>query len=81
MQAVQAQLQQFQRDIDYFAAHEEELVRQCPDRWVAVFNENVVGDDPDLERLLDRLQEQDIPIENALVRHLTAKEELFILCQ
>ena len=77
--SVSQRLQRFQRDIDYYEGHREELLDRYPEQWVAIFNEEVAGTDHDAERLLVRLEEQGTPLDSALIKHLTTKEELFIL--
>ena len=79
MKQSQRELQRFQRDVDYFQAHQEELLSKYPDQWVAIYNQQVVGAAQDPEQLLDQLEEQGIPIEHALFEHLSTKEELWIL--
>ena len=77
--SVSQRLQRFQRDIDYYEGHREELLDRYPEQWVVIFNEQVAGTDHDVERLLARLEEQGTPLESALIKRLTTKEELFIL--
>lgn len=50
MQEKQAEIRRFHRDVDYYQAHREELLKQYPEQWVAIFNEQVVGADPDYDR-------------------------------
>ncbi len=77
--SVSQRLQRFQRDIDYYEGHREELLDRYPEQWVAIFNEQVAGTDYDAERLLAQLEEQGTPLDRALIKRLTTKEELFIL--
>ena len=77
--SVSQRLQRFQRDIDYYEGHREELLDQYPEQWIAIFNEEVAGTDYDAERLLAQLEEQGTPLDRALIKRLTTKEELFIL--
>lgn len=79
MTELRTELERFQRDIDYFEAHQQELLHQYPDAWVAIFNEQIVGKHTEFEQLLTDLEERGIPIEKVLVRHLTTREELLIL--
>ena len=77
--SVSQRLQRFQRDIDYYEACHEELLNRYPEQWVAIFDEQVAGTDHDVERLLAQLEEQGTPLDRALIKRLTTKEELFIL--
>jgi hypothetical protein len=79
MHELQAELQRFKRDTQYYEAHREELLTQYPEQWVAVFNQQVVGAAPDFEQLLALLEQSAIPVERTLIEHVTRKEELLIL--
>ena len=75
----QESLDRFQQDIDYYESCYEELLQQYPEQWVAILNRTVVGSDTDLDRLLSRLNSEGIPIEKALIEHVTAEEDVLIL--
>jgi hypothetical protein len=79
MHELQAELQRFKRDTQYYEAHREELLIQYPEHWVAVFNQQVVGAAPDFEPLLAMLEQSGIPVERTLIEHVTRKDELLIL--
>ena len=72
-------LARFQQDVDYYESCYEELLQQFPEQWVAILNQTVVGSDTDLDRPLSRLNSEGIPIERALIEHVTAEEEVLIL--
>ncbi len=73
------QLARFQRDADYFESHYEQLLREYPEQWVAVFNQTVVGTASDFDALLETLDQAGIPIERALIERVTAEEDILIL--
>ena len=75
----QASIARFQQDVDYFESRYEELLQQFPEQWVAILNRTVVGNDTNLDRLLSRLDSEGIPIEKALIEHVTAEEDVLIL--
>ena len=79
MNGDQAELDRFKRDIDYYVSHQEELLGQYPDKWIAIFDQQVVGSATDFEQLLKDLSEHGIPAERILVEHLSDEKELFIL--
>ena len=79
MQEKQAELRRFHRDVDYYQAHQEELLKQYPGQWVAIFNEQVVGADPDYDRVLDQVQAKRISVGRVFIERLTTKDELLIL--
>ena len=79
MNEVQAELERFHRDNLYYAEHKEELTRQYPDQWVAIFEEEVVGVGPDLTLLLTDLKSRGIPLGKIALEYLTTQEVIWIL--
>ena len=79
MQEKQAELRRFRRDVDFYQAHQDELLKQYPEQWVAIFNEQVVGADPDYDRVLDQVQAKRISVGRVFIERVTAKDELLIL--
>lgn len=79
MEQAQATLHRFHKNVDYYETHRAELLTQYPEQWVAIFNEAVVGADPDYEHLLDELKAQDLPLGKVFIQHATEKDELLIL--
>ena len=79
MKEYQPEMEQFERDIKYYEAHWEALLKQYPEQWVAVLNEEVVGASPDPYELIDDLKGRGIPTERVVIEHLTRQEELLIL--
>ena len=74
-----ADLARLQRDVDYYQAHQAELLARYPEQWVAIFDEQVAEADPDIDRLLDKLDQRGVPKEQALVERVTAQDDLLIL--
>ena len=79
MQEKQAELRRFRRDVDYYQAHQEELLKQYPEQWVAIFNEQVVGAAADYYQVLDQVQAKRISVGRVFIERLTTKDELLIL--
>lgn len=79
MQEKQAELRRFRRDVDYYQAHQGDLLRQYPEQWVAIFNERVVGADPDYDRVLDQAKAKGISVGRVFMQRLTEKDQLLIL--
>ncbi len=76
---ISQRLQRFQRDIDYYETHREELLNRYPEQWVAIFNEQVVDTAPTVEQVLRGLRAKGVPPGQGLVEHLTRHDELLIL--
>jgi len=79
MHQERTELQRFKQDIEYYDAHQKELLARYPEEYVAIFDQAVVGAAPKLENLLADLAERGVPAAQALVRHVTHKEETLIL--
>ncbi len=76
---VQRELERFTSDAQYFDQHRQELMRQYPDRWVAIYDQEVVGAARDLKRLIAQLERKGIPRGRAFVDHASEREDLLIL--
>lgn len=72
-------LERLKRDMEYFEAHQEELLEQYSEQWVAIFQEQVAGASPDFDRLLDDLQARGVPVGQVLIERVTRHDELLIL--
>ncbi|MGH2352049.1 MAG: DUF5678 domain-containing protein [Chloroflexota bacterium] len=79
MDTTQADIERFTRDALYFEARQGELLRDYPEQWIAIFNEQVVATNLDFERLLDDVQAKGIPVEQVFIEQVTANEETWIL--
>jgi hypothetical protein len=79
MNQVQAELERFKKDTAYYEAHHEELLKKYPEQWVAILNQQVVGISPEYEPLLTQVEKNGLPIERTLFKHLSQKEENWIL--
>ena len=75
----QSGLERFRRDAAYFWAHREQLLREYPDHWVAIYRQEVVGADPDFDRVLDMVEAKGIGPGEVFIEHLTTKDEVLIL--
>ena len=78
-QEIQQDLERYRQDALYFEAHRQELVDQYPERWVAIYRQQVVGAAKDLGRLIRQLERKGIPRGRAFVEFATDREELLIL--
>jgi len=78
-QQVQEDLERFTQDILYFDRQREELLRQYPDRWVAVYQQRVVGTAKALKQLVRQLERKGIPAGRAFCEYLTDEETVLIV--
>ena len=78
MQA-QPDLEQYRNDALYFERHREEFLRRHPERWVAIYDQQVVGTARRLPHLVRQLQKRGFPRGRVFIEHVSAKEDLLIL--
>lgn len=76
---VQQELERYRRDAFYLEQHREELLRQYPEQWIAIYHEQVVGAAKDPRRLIRQLERKGIPPGEVFEEFLTNKDELLIL--
>ena len=76
---MQQELERFTLDAQYFDHHRQDLQERYPERWVAIYQQQVVGDAKDLKRLVAQLERWGIPRGAAFVDYATEQEDLLIL--
>ena len=69
------------RDVEFFEYHGEELLKEYPNEWVAVYNVEVVDTDKDFFVLLDRLEEKGIPTNKTVIHFMDTNPKPLILVQ
>ena len=69
----------YRADALFFEAHREELLRQHPEHWVAVYDQRVVGTARELLQLLEQLDRLGLPRGRVFVEFVSAKDDLLIL--
>ena len=74
----EAEMAQFHRDSQYYAAHWEELLAQYPEQWVAIYNEQVVGTSTNFKQLLIDLKEAGIPAGWTVITNPAMEQEVLI---
>jgi hypothetical protein len=76
---VQQELERFTRDMRYVDEHRQELLGRYPERWIAVYNQQVVGVAKDPKRLVRQLERKGISSGQVFREYLTEQEDLLIL--
>ena len=74
----EAEMAQFHRDSQYYAAHWEELLAQYPEQWVAIYDEQVVGTSTNFKQLLVDLKEAGIPAGWTVITNPVMEQEVLI---
>lgn len=74
-------LDDFRKDTAWLEKNYEELKKKYPEEYVAVYQEGVVDHDPDLDRLLQRLEKKYPGKSNRVaVEYVTTKRIEMVLC-
>lgn len=68
----------FDEDNLYFDEHMDELARDFPEEWIAIYHQRVVGHDSSLDRLMDGLVQKNLPVGQIAVRRATRDQLLFL---
>lgn len=76
---VQQELERYSSDMLYFDEHRQDFLKQYPERWVAIYNHQVVATDKTLKRLVSQLEEKGVPAGRAFLEYVTDQEDLLIL--
>ena len=76
---VEQELERFNADGDYLQEHREELLREHPDRWVAVYNQQVVAVAKGIKALIKQLERKGVKPGRAYCKYLTENEPILIL--
>ena len=72
-----AELRRFEKDQKHFSKRRREMRERNPDRWIAVYNEEVVGADADFARLLKDMEARGYPLEKLTVNKATAEKTVW----
>jgi len=76
---VQEELERYRMDALYFEQHRQDLLHRYPERWIAVYNQEVVATARRLPQLLQQLENRGLPRAQVFIEHVSAKEVLLIL--
>lgn len=66
-------MDEFARDTEFLQSLIPELRKQCPDRWVAVYQEKVVADAPTIKGMMRKLERKGIPRGRVAAAFIRAK--------
>lgn len=77
MQA-QQELERYTQDRLWFEQHHDELLQRYPERWVGIYNQQVVAAAKDLGRFIRQIKTKGIPPGDVYREYLTEEETLLI---
>jgi hypothetical protein len=73
------QMQQFSKDARKLSAQHQELTKQYPDEYVAMYRGKIAAHGPDLPAVLEELDRKGVPRGRTAVRFLATANLTFIL--
>jgi hypothetical protein len=76
---VQQEIERFTQDTLWFDDHRQEMLQQYPERWVAIYNKQVVGSSKDLDQLVGKLERKWLRPGHVFCDYVTDRKELLIL--
>ncbi len=76
---VEQEIEHYRADALYFEAHRQELLRQYPEQWVAVYDRQVVATASEIPELREQLDQQGFPRGEVFVEYVSTKDDLLIL--
>jgi hypothetical protein len=74
-----ADLEQFRHDAEHYASVREDLQREYPEHWVAIYQGKLAAADPDEDRFFASLERQGVPASKAVIEHLLAVDVIVVL--
>ena len=72
-------LQRLDRDVQYLLAHLDDWRSEHPNRWVAVYNGELVAVEDSKERLIKAIARKGLPLPEVLVDFVSEEEVSLIL--
>jgi thiol-disulfide isomerase/thioredoxin len=73
------QFDRFEKNVDWFQSHYEELKKEYNDEFVAIDNQQVLGHDSDIDRLIEKMRKEYVDLGPFVIEYLTDKHLQLIL--
>jgi len=73
------QFKRFDKNVEWFQSHYEDLKKQYKNEYVAIDNKKVLGHDADIERLIEKMRRKYGDLGAFVVEYLTDKKLQLIL--
>ena len=78
-QQSQAELERFAKDIEYCEERYQELLDRYPEQWIAILNQEIVGDGSNFDLMLADMNARGIPVWQTLTRFMTTEDTVLTL--
>jgi hypothetical protein len=73
------QFKRFDKNVEWFQSHYDVLKKQYKNEYVAIDNKKVLGHDPDIERLIEKMRREYTDLGAFVIEYLTDKKLQLIL--
>lgn len=73
------QLKRFEKNVNWFQSNYDDLKRKYKNEYVAIDNQEVLGHDSDLERLIEKMRQKYGDLGAFVIEYLTDKKLQLIL--
>jgi hypothetical protein len=77
--SVQEEIDRHERDALFVQEHREELLRQFPETWIAVYDRRIVGAAKELPQLIEQVKQKGIRPGRTYREFLTDNDDLLIV--
>ena len=74
-----AELQEFRKNTKLLSSKRAHLISKYAKRWIAIYNNSVKADGSNLDQLLTKLDELNIPREHVVIRYIDKNIRRMIL--
>jgi hypothetical protein len=73
-------LKQFEEDLEWITHHQEELKRQYPEEYVAIYKHQVVAHSSEMNKLMEELEKRYGELSKSIaIKYITPRKEEMIL--
>lgn len=76
---VDADLQEFRKNVSLLSSRRAHLIKKYPKRWVAIFGHEVKADATSLGQLLMKVDQMQLPRSDIVVRYIDRNQRRMIL--
>ncbi len=76
---ISRELREFSNRVQVFECKRAELTAQYPNKWIAMYNEDIVAVADSLQDLLSRMDDRGVPRKEAIVEYMDTEQRSMVL--
>ena len=77
-QEVQADLERFSNDGQWYSDHYDELLERYPDHWIAIYHQEVVAASTEAEEMFVELKRKGMKATRAFIKFISTEDQTWI---